>query len=62
MKSLLQLIGVRAFEAAAARGARRAARETLRLGGSYLGLLDGKLVKVSAGAKGSKRPKITPVK
>jgi hypothetical protein len=54
MKSLLELIGVEEFEQAATRAVRRAARETLASGGSYVGLLNGKLVRVSRGLKGSK--------
>jgi hypothetical protein len=59
MKSLLQLIGVNEFERAATRAVRRAARDTLASGGSYLGLIDGKLFKVSPGTKRSKRPKVS---
>lgn len=58
MKSLLELIGVENFEKAASRAVRRAANETLAAGGTYLGLLNGKLVEVSR-ANGKKV--ITPV-
>lgn len=48
MKSLLSIIGVLAFEEAAARATRRAAKATLAVGGSYLGMIDGELVRVEA--------------
>ena len=59
MKSLLELIGVAEFERAATRAVRRAANETLAAGGTYLGLTNGRIVKVSR-VNGKKV--ITPVK
>jgi len=62
MKSLLDVIGVEEFERAMRRAVRRAARETLAAGGSYLGIVDGKLVRVGPRTKSSKRLKITTVR
>lgn len=46
MKSLLSIIGVKEFEKAAAKATRRAAKATLAVGGSYLGMVGSEIVRV----------------
>lgn len=58
MKSLLSIIGVKEFEAAAAKATRRAAKATLAVSGSYLGMIDGHLVTVKPKARRRSGPGI----